>query len=217
MRQPFLFLYVCISTVCHASTGDLTSVHSSAISVHEVGNRGETILEERAFAPGSDRPAFSTPEDLEDRADTPSLGRGSVRTDASHEPISPGRNEGNRGAHSGFALSVPDTAEATTNSQVHAGSSLNLSERFKDGVRNTEWEKALAMIPEKVKVVPSPCVQGFKRAYTSFADVLSLFSLIMYGISGVASGLGGIDYLSHNAFLKPDVMVTVVGLGLIGT
>ena len=218
MHQTFLCLYMCVAAVCYASDEGQTSDHSTPISVYLARTSGDGIIENRSFSLGvADEPVFSTPENLEQKERAYSLDSLSVRTGHSHEPISPESNAESRDVHPSFALSVAATSEAPAHSQIPAASSLNLSKRFKDGVRNTEWEKALEMIPKKVKVVPSPCVQRFKRAYASFADGLSLFSLIMYGMSGVASGLGGVDYLSNNAFLEPDIMVTIVGLGLIGT
>lgn len=218
MRQTFLCLYMCVAVVCYASDEGQTSDQSTPISVYLTRTGGDGIIENRSFSHGVvDEPVFSSPENLEQKERAYSLDSLSVRTGHSHEPISPESNAESRDVHPSFALSVAATSEAPAHSQIPAASSLNLSKRFKDGVRNTEWEKALEMIPKKVKVVPSPCVQRFKRAYASFADGLSLFSLIMYGMSGVASGLGGVDYLSNNAFLEPDIMVTIVGLGLIGT
>jgi hypothetical protein len=213
MLQAFLYSYLCITAVCYASHEGQTSAQPTPISIHLTNNSDDRI----ASAAEAEEPVFSTPENAAQTERAYSLDSLSVRAGHSHEPISPQINAESRDAHPSFALSVAATSEAPAHSRALAASSLNLSKRFKDGVQNAEWEKALEMIPNKVKVVPSPCVQKFKRIYTSFADGLSLCSLVMYGISGVAAGLGGVDYLSNNAFLEPDIMVTIVGLGLIGS
>lgn len=222
MVQAFLCLYMCLAGVSFASDKDQTSARSTPISVHLVNHDDGSTINNRLFDQEIDEPVidesvFESSANLEQKEYAYSLGNLSVQTSYSHEPISLEGEAENKASHPSVALSVPATSEMAAHSRAQAASSLNLSERFKDDIRNAEWEKELKKVPEKVKVLPAPCVQRFKHLYTSVADGLSLFSLVMYGISGIALGLGGIDYLAHNAFLKPDVMVTIVGLGLIGT
>lgn len=165
--------------------------------------------------PDLDEGSFSAPENLERDARARVMATLHA-SQALREPIATAGSCTEETHFGGFALSLPPSPRAEA-SHAHTNATLSLSQRFKDGARNVDLEVALAEISEDVKVVPSPCIQGFKRVYTSFADSLSLCSLVLYGISGVASGLGGVDYLSHNAFLPADVMVAIVGLGIIGT
>ena len=234
------FLYLCISISILYASDEAHSVFDSnpaPVSVLPTSGFDPTISIDRTSSAfeASDTPVSvisdeniglnlderAIPEDLERDARVRAGVRGVLHVSISspNEPISEAPTTGNEGTHfGGFALSLPPSPRAAgEESHAHTQASLSLSQRFRDGAQNMEWERALAEVPEDVKVVPAPCVQGFKRAYTSFADGLSLFSLIFYGISGVASGLGGVDYLSHNAFLPADVMVSIVGLGLIGT
>lgn len=189
------------------NSDDIISVTSTA-SVHDsVAQESYHNVEEEFF---------STPENLEHERHADPTTTLHASHNSLHEPFDAG-DGGHETPLGNFTPSLPPSSSATTEeSQPHTHTSLSLSERFKDGARSSEWERALADIPENVKVVPYSCIQSFKRFYTSFSDGLSLFSLIFYGVSGVASGIGGIDYLSNNAFLPEDDMVTIVGLGLIG-
>jgi len=245
MVQFFVCLGVSIS-VFFASDDELTLIHSNAFPtavpvsvfdetftiegatpVHDdLDGRVSVIsvpssLHAHVLAPDQDfnEAAFSTPEDLEPDARARAWAASHASNHSSHEPIEPEISTvENEQPPLGLTLSMPPSPRgAVEGSHAYTYTSLSLTQRFKDGAQSAEWEKALAEIPEDVKVVPSPCVQGFKRAYTSFADGVSLFSLVLYGLSGVASGLGGVDYLSNNAFLPIDVMVSVIGLGLIGS